>query len=472
MKRKSLRYATVVADILFINIAFTFAYIVRYQWQWLYAVPDNFYVPFADYVDQLAVLNVFIAIAYGQNRVWRRRRGEFWLDEVTRIFTATAAGMALFIVATFFFQPTPFSRLMLGWTLLFITIFVSVGRLGRRAILNYQYKRGKSVDRALIVGAGETGRGVIRTLLVRSDLGFKAVGYLDGRSQDSIGLERIPRLGMLADLPDVLENKPNLHTVFIALPSEMHQEMADAAQICQLYGVRTQVIPDLLQMNLNRVEFNNMAGIPLLSVRDVGIGRAHHLLKRLLDLSLIIIAALPVSIISGLIAIAIKRDSEGPVFYRSARVGRDGKPFMMVKFRSMIAGAENKKAELMAQNEVDGPIFKIKNDPRQTKVGRFLRKCSLDELPQLINVFLGHMSLVGPRPPLQSEVDQYKAWHRQRLSVIGGATGLWQISGRSDLTFDELCLLDIYYIENWSIMLDIRILLQTIPHLLFGRGAY
>jgi lipopolysaccharide/colanic/teichoic acid biosynthesis glycosyltransferase len=146
--------------------------------------------------------------------------------------------------------------------------------------------------------------------------------------------------------------------------------------------------------------------------------------------------------------------------------------FMMVKFRSMIVGAEREKGALMALNEADGPLFKIKDDPRQTRIGRFLRRTSLDELPQLLNVFLGQMSMVGPRPPLQSEVDQYKSWHQQRLSVIGGATGLWQISGRSDLTFDELCLLDIYYIENWSIMLDVRILLQTIPHFLFGRGAY
>ncbi len=472
MKRQSVRYATIVADIILINLAFAFAYVVRYDWQWLYAVPENFYVPFVDYIDQLVVLNGFLILAYGQNRAWRRRRGEFWIDEVSRIAIATAAGMGFFIVATFFFQPTPFSRLMLGWTLLFIVIFVGLGRLVRRNVLHYQYRRGKSVDLALIVGAGETGRGVIRTLLVRGDLGFKAIGYLDGRLEDSIGLERIPNLGVLADLPAVLTNHPRLHTVFIALPGEMHQEMTNAAQICQQHGVRAQVIPDLLQMNLNNVEFNNMAGIPLLSVRDVGISRLQRVLKRTLDLTIIAVAAIPALLIGGLIALVIRIDSKGPTFYTSARVGRNGKPFMMVKFRSMIDGAEDEKEGLMEMNEADGPLFKIKDDPRQTKSGRFLRKTSLDELPQLLNVFLGHMSMVGPRPPLQDEVDQYKPWQRQRLSVIGGATGLWQVSGRSDLTFDELCLLDIYYIENWSIMFDLRILLQTIPHLLFGRGAY
>jgi lipopolysaccharide/colanic/teichoic acid biosynthesis glycosyltransferase len=138
----------------------------------------------------------------------------------------------------------------------------------------------------------------------------------------------------------------------------------------------------------------------------------------------------------------------------------------------MVVDADRHKEALKQYNQADGPLFKIKDDPRMTRVGRFIRRSSLDELPQLYNVLLGQMSLVGPRPPLAEEVAMYKPWHKQRLSVIGGITGLWQVSGRSDLTFDELCLLDIYYIENWSLALDIRILLQTIPHSLFGRGAY
>ena len=154
------------------------------------------------------------------------------------------------------------------------------------------------------------------------------------------------------------------------------------------------------------------------------------------------------------------------------RVGKNGRPFPMYKFRSMVLDADRRKAELQQFNQADGPIFKMKEDPRMTRVGRLIRRLSLDELPQIYNVLRGEMSLVGPRPPLAEEVAAYKPWHKQRLSVIGGITGLWQVSGRSDLTFDELCLLDIYYIENWSISMDIRILLQTVPHSLFGRGAY
>ena len=174
----------------------------------------------------------------------------------------------------------------------------------------------------------------------------------------------------------------------------------------------------------------------------------------------------------GFFNIDMRLDSPGPVFNSARRVDRNGKLFDMYKFRSMVLDADERKEALGEQNEADGPIFKIKDDPRLTKVGRWLRRSSLDELPQLYNVLLGQMSLVGPRPPLPEEVAEYKQWQRQRLAVIGGITGLWQVSGRSDLTFDELCLLDIYYIENWSVALDIRILLQTIPHALFGRGAY
>jgi len=236
--------------------------------------------------------------------------------------------------------------------------------------------------------------------------------------------------------------------------------------------VRAQAVPDLLQISLHRVEFTNMGGIPILGVREMSINRFERLLKRVMDLVILAVLALPSLLVGVVVAAAIKLDSPGPVIYSGMRVGRNDKLFKMYKFRSMVIDAERQKEALQALNEADGPLFKIKDDPRLTRVGRFIRRTSLDELPQLFNVLQGTMSLVGPRPPLPEEVEQYKPWHRQRLAVIGGLTGLWQVSGRADLTFDELCLLDIYYIENWSLSLDIRILLQTVPHMLFGRGAY
>ena len=471
LNKNIIRTITVLLDLLLINAGFVLAYLARYEWQWLRTV--NAPAAYSEYWGQQLVLNLLLLITFSQAKVWKRRRGEFFVDELSRITYATAAGIFLMGVVTFFIQPIPYSRLLLFWVLLFIVLLIGVARAARRTILAFLYARGRAVDRVLVIGSGEVGRGLIRTLLARPDLGFKAIGYLhDGHRENNIGLGRIPHLGTIADIEEILGEQPRLHTVFIALPGDMHAEISRLLHICNRRGIRAQVVPDLLQLSLNRVEFNNMAGIPTLGVREVGISPWQQAVKRLLDLFLIAISSPFVLLLTAVIAIAIKLDSPGPIIYSATRIGKNGKPFKMMKFRSMVVDADAQKQLLKDRNEADGPIFKIKDDPRLTRVGRLIRRTSLDELPQLYNVLIGQMSLVGPRPPLPEEVAEYKPWHMQRLSVIGGLSGLWQVSGRSDLTFDELCLLDIYYIENWSLMLDIRLLLQTIPHTLFGRGAY
>jgi exopolysaccharide biosynthesis polyprenyl glycosylphosphotransferase len=474
MNHQTIRTLTILGDLLLINLAFMLAYVLRYRLQWL--LPVTFSDPYRVYIGQQVILTFLLVLTFTHGRVWQRRRGESWLEEMSRIITATAAGITLMTAVTFFLQPSPFSRLLLFWALLLIVLFVGMARLVRRWLLAILYRRGIAVDRVLVVGLGEAGRSVIRTLLARPDLGYRTVGYLDdGTSENNIGLGRIPHLGSLHDLKKIL-SQGAVHTVFIALPGEMHQELLQLLHTCQAYGVRAQVVPDLLQLNLSRVEFTNMAGIPMLRARDVTtsgrLNQSGQLVKRLVDLLVVLVGAIPALPLTALIALLVKLDSRGPVFYRSPRIGRDGKVFQMVKFRSMIVGADEQKDGLRELNEADGPLFKIRDDPRLTRIGRFLRRSSLDELPQLWNVFIGEMSLVGPRPPLPEEVALYKPWHQQRLAVTGGMTGIWQVSGRSDLTFDELCLLDIYYIENWSLALDLQILLQTIPHLLRRDGAY
>ncbi|MCL4804446.1 MAG: sugar transferase [Anaerolineae bacterium] len=474
MKTSVIHQVTIVTDILLINFAFLMAYVVRYVWQWFR--PVLFLEPYRDYLGQQLVLTVLLALTYRYTGVWRRRRGELWLDEVARIITATAAGIMLMMAVTFFLQPSPFSRLLIFWALLFIVLFISVSRLLRRWSLAALYRRGIGVDRALVVGAGETGRSLVQTLLARPDLGFAMVGYLDDGHSEDAGMGRIPRLGVYSELEQHLTALAPVHTVFITLPGSMQAQLLKLLQVCQQHEVRALVVPDLLQLSLNRVEFTNMAGVPLLGVRDMAafghISRSGRILKRALDLAIIILLSLPTLLVMGVIALGIKLDSPGSIFYASPRVGREGRLFMMYKFRSMVAGADEQKESLRELNEADGPLFKIKDDPRLTRTGRLIRRLSLDELPQIFNVLLGQMSLVGPRPPLPEEVAQYKPWHHQRLAVVGGMTGLWQVSGRSDLSFDELCLLDIYYIENWTLGMDVRILLQTIPHLLSGKGAY
>jgi len=471
MRHNTVRYATIVIDIILINLAFALAYVARYEWQWL--LPVIYQEPYQGYLGQQLLLTVILILTFRQHKVWRRRRGEAWVDEMSRILSATASGIAIMMAISFFYQPAPFSRLLLVWALLFIVVLLGLARLIRHWTLRVLYRRGYLVDDVVVVGSGEVGRSVIRTLLARPDLGYRIIGYLDdGMGENNIGSARVPHLGSYKDLALVLEENPSMHTVFVTLPGEMNGEILTILRIARANNTQAQVVPDVLQMSLNQVEFINMSGIPMLGTREVRISRLGRLGKRFLDLGIALLVSFPILLASIVIALAIKLDSEGPVFYRGLRIGKEGKQFQMYKFRSMIIGAEKQKLSLQCQNEADGPIFKIKDDPRLTKVGRWLRRTSLDELPQIYNVILGQMSLVGPRPPLPEEVEQYKSWQKQRLTVIGGITGLWQVSGRSDLTFDELCLLDIYYIENWSLTFDIRILLQTIPYVLFGRGAY
>ncbi|MDE3077733.1 MAG: exopolysaccharide biosynthesis polyprenyl glycosylphosphotransferase [Chloroflexota bacterium] len=206
--------------------------------------------------------------------------------------------------------------------------------------------------------------------------------------------------------------------------------------------------------------------------RESAIAGSNFVIKRALDIvvsALLLILAIPIWLI---VALAIKLDSPGPVLYRQIRVGKDGKHFNFFKFRSMRVGAEDEWHDLHAYNETEGPILKIRNDPRLTRTGRIIRRTSIDELPQLWNVLRGEMSLVGPRPPLPAEVMQYEPWHHKRLSVAGGLTGMWQVSGRSHLNFEEMVMLDVYYIENWSLGLDLTILLKTIPAILTGSGSF
>ena len=234
---------------------------------------------------------------------------------------------------------------------------------------------------------------------------------------------------------------------------------------------RFRVVPDLLEAQFGRMDIHPVAGIPLVTLREPEITGFRYMQKRALDLAVSLLGLLLTAPLWVLIGLAIRLDSPGPVLFRQTRIGRDGRSFRVFKFRSMVQDAEERKHELF-EDERHPLLFKAPDDQRRTRVGRLLRRLSVDELPQLLNVLLGHMSLVGPRAQVPAEVAQYDNWARHRLRVLPGLTGLWQVSGRSDLGFDEMVMLDTFYVSNWSLGLDLRILLQTIPTVLSGRGAY
>jgi exopolysaccharide biosynthesis polyprenyl glycosylphosphotransferase len=328
------------------------------------------------------------------------------------------------------------------------------------------------VDRVLIIGAGEVGRTVMRNLIAQPELGYRVVGFLDddpAKSGADIG--PIRALGTLDALPQAIaENE--IAQVIITLPWQYHRKVIRLVTEAELSGIRARVVPDLFQLSLGGVDVEAINGIPLISVKGSNLTGFNKTLKRAVDVLIAGTALVLISPLWALIALAIRLDSPGPILFRQERVGLYGKPFTLFKFRSMHIDAEEQLERLRARNEAAGPLFKIKDDPRRTRVGRFIRRTSLDELPQFINVLKGDMSMVGPRPGLAREVAQYQDWHRKRLAVLPGITGLWQVSGRSELTFDEMVMLDIYYAENWSLGMDLRIMLRTVPQFIFGDGAY
>ncbi|MFH1826373.1 MAG: sugar transferase [bacterium] len=232
------------------------------------------------------------------------------------------------------------------------------------------------------------------------------------------------------------------------------------------------IVPGILELIASRLDVDELGGVPLLTVTEIQLKGLKALVKRLSDIVFSLVGIIIISPVYLLFIILIKVTSKGPIFFVQERIGLDEKVFPMFKFRSMVANAEEILPQLANQSEAEGHLFKIKDDPRMTPLGKFMRHWSIDELPQLFNVLLGQMSLVGPRPPLPREVTKYSSWHKKRLRVRPGITGSWQVSGRSLLPFEDMVRLDIYYIENWSLWLDIKILLRTVPVVLFGSGAY
>jgi exopolysaccharide biosynthesis polyprenyl glycosylphosphotransferase len=322
--------------------------------------------------------------------------------------------------------------------------------------------------RAVLLGPGERVVELRRALgLGRGGIDYEFLGAVvaDGREIE------MPVLGAVSDLPRILDrlHPDELIVSGIDLGDEAFLDLVEHAHRA---GVKVRIAPTTTELLTQRAEYVPGQGVPLFELRPPVFAGLDWTVKRAFDVT---VSALLIAIASPawlLAALAVKVDSPGPVFYRDRRVGLGERQFGMFKFRSMYVDAGERQAGLESSNEASGPLFKIKDDPRVTRVGRFMRRYSIDEMPQVLNVLRGEMSLVGPRPlPLRDYV-QLEDWHRKRYLVLPGMTGLWQVSGRIELTFDDLVRLDFYYLENWSIWLDISILAKTLPAVVARRGAY
>ena len=460
----------VISDIVLISTSMFLGYWVRYELQWFRDI--SYYHSLSAYVPFALLFTGLMLLTFQFDGVYRHWRGCPWLDQVYRIINAAAKSVVVILAITFVLQPLQYSRLLLIEAGIIAIVVLAMSRLVQNAIVGSLLARGVGVARVIIVGAGEVGRTVMRTIVAQPDLGYQIVGFVDDnpqKGQTDIG--RFRALGPISNLAHVIEEEA-VDEVIITLPWMYHRKIMGIVRECERRHVSARIVPDLFQMSLSHVDVDDLGGVPLIGVREVGFGRGALLIRRGIDIVGAVAGLVLGAPLLALIALAIRLDSPGSILFRQTRVGAGGKLFEMYKFRSMREGAEVELEQLRELNEADGPMFKIQDDPRLTRVGRFLRHTSLDELPQFWNVLRGEMGLVGPRPPLPAEVSGYMEWHKRRLEVRPGMTGLWQISGRSLLSFDEMVLLDIYYIENWSLWLDFKILLRTIPKVLFGDGAY
>jgi len=461
-----------VVDSLLILVAFAGAYWLRYDLQWFRAVDPAYQVPIWVYFPFALLLVVVLQITFSLSGVYPYRPGRSVIEDGYKAAAASTIGVVALMVVSMAFNPLSYSRLIYLYTALLVTVLITLCR-GLIGMLRANLRRyGIGVQRVLLVGAGDVGRMVMRTVAARPDFGLQIVGFLDDNpSKGSTDIGPFRALGPVDNVAETLE-QVQVDRVIVCLPWQSHRTMQRLLLQCEKAGVNAQVVPDFFQMTRDHMQVEDLNGIPLISKRDVVIAGWNLFYKRTFDVVLSTLFALLISPLLLAVAIGIKLDTPGPIFYSQERVGRNGKTFRCYKFRSMVVNADAMVDALADRNEASGPLFKLRDDPRITRLGRLIRRYSIDELPQLWNVMRGEMSIVGPRPNLPEEVAQYQEWHRKRLLVSPGITGLWQVSGRSDLTFDEMVLLDVYYVENWNLLLDINILLRSIPAVLRARGAY
>jgi exopolysaccharide biosynthesis polyprenyl glycosylphosphotransferase len=409
--------------------------------------------------------------AFGLYREPGRSIGGFNLQESLNGLTAltSASWLLLIILVLAMGDDAPIAMLIVFWACAAVLV-PSARWIGRVTV----WSRRSFKERVLIIGAGEVGHTLAAKIAVHPEYRIELIGFLDDGEprRNGQGGANVKVIGALDDLDEIVAGQ-QVDRVIVAFARARHNDFLRVVRACADSGVKVNIVPRLFEVVSSRALVDDIEGIPLLDVGHVELSRFNMAVKRAFDIvvgGLMCVPALP---FMAIVAIVIKLDSPGPVFYRQERMGRGGKPFRIFKFRSMYVGADEERLELaQTKNDYDGPMFKLREDPRITRVGGALRRWSIDELPQILNVMRGDMSLVGPRPLWIEEAKQCRGWTQKRLDITPGITGLWQVLGRTNIPFDEMVKLDYMYVTGWSLSWDIKLLFQTVPAVLAKRGAY
>ncbi|HMQ51453.1 MAG TPA: undecaprenyl-phosphate glucose phosphotransferase [Anaerolineae bacterium] len=461
-KRASLLYtiSLVLVDAVTVALAFFIGYQLRLRSDY-----QNI-LPFSAYMGMALVHVASVMIVFFFYRLYHRQRSLSYIDQFYAIFGAASVGtiIAIAFISFFFKNQLDYPRLMMVYVWLLTIIFAALGRALQSRVQLSLRSRGWGEEGVLIVGTGEVGRIVLRKIKRSPALGYKVIVFVDDPPKPR-AIQDTPVLGTINDIPELIQSE-SVREVIIALQEATHYEILRIIGLCDQNRVSVKVFPDVFQIMAGEVTIGDLGGLPLLSVRDTALRGWRLILKRIVDVGGSAVCLVIVSPVMMLLAMLIKLESEGPVFYAQERMGLDGKRFMMLKFRSMRADAE----------EESGPVWTKPNDDRRTRLGALLRRFSVDELPQLINVLLGEMSLVGPRPErpifveeFKKDIPRYMDRHREKA----GMTGWAQINGlRGDTSIIERTKYDLWYIENWSLLLDFRIIARTIMHIFKDDTAY
>jgi len=402
---------------------------------------------------------------------YRDFRTRAFKKEVVIIVKAAILSV-VFLGSIFFILQMKFtSRLYIGIFTLTASLCIMVEKRLTSTFLDRIHEHGFNQVNLLIVGTGRRAQEFIRAVKQHSNWGLRIVGLIDdehGMYGKEIEGHRV--LGRIQDIPFILHRKVIDRVIFVVPRLWLHR-LDDVILACEREGIATSISMDLYDLRIAKMRQTNFNSFPLLEFETLTAKEWQLFIKRAMDIALSLFFLILTSPIYLFTAIAIKLTSKGPIFFSQIRCGLNGRKFALYKFRSMIVGAEMKKKMVEKMNEMDGPVFKVKHDPRITTVGRVIRKLSIDELPQFINVLKGDMSIVGPRPPLPVEVELYELWQRRRLSFKPGITCVWQVSGRNNINFERWMEMDLEYIDSWSLWLDFKILVRTFLVVLTGYGA-